>query len=193
MGRENLAGMGTLVERAERYAEDYLADALPRRWRHVQAVALKADRISTGLSVMDSEILVASAWLHDIGYAPELTLTGLHALDGARFLRARGFPERVCGLVAHHSCATFEAAERGLAEDLAAEFADEHTAVTDALWYADMTTGPDGQSLEVTDRLHEVRQRYGPEHLITRFWDHAEPTLVDAVRRAEQRLARHPM
>ena len=185
--------MGTLVERAERYAEDYLADALPRRWRHVQAVAIKADRISTGLSVMDSEILVASAWLHDIGYAPELTLTELHALDGARFLRARGFPERVCGLVAHHSCATFEAAERGLAEDLAAEFSDEHTAVTDALWYADMTTGPDGQSLEVTDRLHEVRQRYGPEHLITRFWDHAEPALVDAVRRTEQRLARPPM
>lgn len=184
--------MGSLAERAERYAEDHLADALPRRWLHVQAVAIKADRISSGLSPQDSEILVASAWLHDIGYVEELATTGLHALDGARFLREQ-FPERVCGLVAHHSCAIFEAAERGLSDELTAEFFDEHSAVTDALWYADMTTGPDSESLDVPDRLHEVRQRYGPGHLVTRFWDRAEPTPFDAVRRTEQRLAAYPM
>ena len=30
-----------------------------------------------------------AAWLHDVGYAPSLVETGLHALDGARFLRDR--------------------------------------------------------------------------------------------------------
>jgi hypothetical protein len=185
--------MGVLADRAERRAEDLLAVPLPRRWRHVQAVAIKADRISTGLSAEDSDILVASAWLHDIGYAPPVVSTGLHALDGARFLRGEGFPERVCGLVAHHSCAIFEAAERGLADDLTAAFTDECSPVTDALWYADMTTGPDGESLEVADRLAEVRQRYGPDHLVTRFWSRAEPTLVAAVQRTQDRIAVQPM
>ena len=185
--------MGSLAERAERYAEEWLAVTLPRRWRHIQAVAIKADRISAALSAENAEILVASAWLHDIGYVPELVSTGLHSLDGARFLRTQGFPERVCGFVAHHSCAVFEADERGIAKELAAEFSEEHSAVTDALWYADMTTGPDGQSLDVADRLGEVRQRYGPDHLVTRFWARAEPSLVNAVRRTEQRLADYPM
>jgi hypothetical protein len=185
--------MGELADRAERRAEGLLAVPLPRRWRHVQAVAIKADRISSGLSAKDADILVASAWLHDIGYAPPAVSTDLHALDGARFLRSEDFPERVCGLVAHHSCAIFEAAERGLAEVLASEFTDEQSPVTDALWYADMTTGPDGESLEVADRLAEVRRRYGPDHLVTRFWSHAEPTLVDAVRRTERRMSGQPM
>src|SRR5690349_25121872 len=101
--------MGALADRAERRAEELLAGPLPRRWRHVQAVAVKADRISSGLSTVDADILVASAWLHDIGYAPTVVSTELHALDGARFLRREGLPERVCGLVAHHSCAIFEA------------------------------------------------------------------------------------
>ena len=46
-----------------------------------------------------------------------------------------------------------EAAERGLAVDLAAEFPREEGVVPDALWYCDMTTGPDGQDFEVTVRL----------------------------------------
>ncbi|HEX3192303.1 MAG TPA: hypothetical protein VHS30_21235 [Streptosporangiaceae bacterium] len=29
----------------------------------------------------------AAAWLRDIGYTPGLAVTGLHALDGARYLR----------------------------------------------------------------------------------------------------------
>src|SRR3954470_24048772 len=107
--------MGPLVDHAERFAEEHLAHDLPRRWCHVQAVAIKADRISSGLSADDAENLVASAWLHDIGYNSAFATTGLHALDGARAVRAHGFPDRVCALVAHHSCATFEATERGLA------------------------------------------------------------------------------
>jgi hypothetical protein len=35
----------------------------------------------------DTDLLEAAAWLHDIGYAPGLAVTGLHALDGARYLR----------------------------------------------------------------------------------------------------------
>jgi len=59
-----------------------------------------------------------------------------------------------------------------------------------------MTTGPDGQDLHVVDRLNEARSRYGPDHVVTRFWANAEPVLVAAVQRTEERLAEagaHPM
>lgn len=65
----------------------------------------------------------------------------------------RWIDERVVALVAYHSCAIFEAQERGLEEDLCTEFSDETSPLRDALWFADMTTGPDGQDLGVVERL----------------------------------------
>ena len=65
----------------------------------------------------------AAAWLHDIGYAPDLHDTGLHP-PRRRPLPARRPARRpmLCRLVAHHSCAIIEAEERGLADVLTREF-----------------------------------------------------------------------
>jgi hypothetical protein len=186
----------SLVDQARNLAQRYLADALPRRWIHVQAVGTKAVQVGGALlHDHDASVLVAAAWLHDLGYAPDLVVTGLHPLDGARRLKAIGFDERVAALVAHHSCAHLEASERGLAEALDAEFPREEGVVPDALWYCDMTTGPDGQDFEVTVRLGEIRARYGPGDVVTRFIIRAEPEIVAAVRRTEERLkaAAQPM
>ena len=108
-----------------------------------------------------------------------------------------GADERIASLVAYHSYALLEAEERGLAETLAHEFSRESSATADALCYVDMTTGPDGQDLNVHDRLAEIRSRYGPDHLVTRFIVRAEPDIVGAVERTERRLCAnevgHPM
>ncbi|WP_248965083.1 hypothetical protein [Sphaerisporangium perillae] len=64
--------------------------------------------------------------------------------------------ERLCRLVAHHSCAVNEAAERGLLDVLQAEFSQERPELVKALTYCDMTTGPDGRHLNVRDRLAEI-------------------------------------
>jgi hypothetical protein len=182
-----------LIARARSTAAELLCDSLPRRWRHVRAVGTKAERISVMLDDSDRDALVASAWLHDIGYAPPLAETGFHPLDGARWLRAQGLPERIVCLVAHHTCAELEAEERGLAAELVAEFHREESPTADALWYCDATTGPDGQDFEVLARLTEIRSRYGPDSLVTRFIDRAQPDIVAAVRRTEARLAAQPM
>jgi HD superfamily phosphodiesterase len=52
-------------------------------------------------------LVAVVAWLHDIGYAPVLQHTGLHQLDGARWLRSLEY-ERLARIVAHHSEAGFE-------------------------------------------------------------------------------------
>jgi hypothetical protein len=114
-------------------------------------------------------------------------VTGFHPLDGARFLQSFGASRRLAGLVAHHSCAVLEAEMRGLADELA-EFDDEHGAVPDALWYCDITTSPDGEPVAATDRIAEIKRRYGPAHLVTRFITQATPELLAAVGRTEQLL-----
>ena len=68
-------------------------------------------------------------------------MTGLHALDGARYLRdAQDADALLCRLVAHHSCAIIEAGERGLADVLGLEFEPAPYALASVLAFCDMTT-----------------------------------------------------
>ncbi len=140
-----------------------LAESLPQRWAHTQGVAEQAGRLTT-VTGKAADLLVSAAWLHDIGYAPPLSTTGFHPLDGARYLRdVEHVDDRLCCLVAHHTCAVFEATERGLVRELIIEFPRQREELTDALTYCDMTTGPDGQDLSVDDRLADIYSRYGPD------------------------------
>jgi hypothetical protein len=175
----------TTVEWACEVARDCLAEALPRRWRHVQAVVERARILSSSLGADDAEHLVAAAWLHDVGYAPGIAETGFHPLDGARYLRKLGCPERVCNLVAFHSCASAEAKVLGLVDGLR-EFSDEPSLLRDLLWYADMTTGPDGQCMTFPERMNEIRSRYGPDHYVVRALDAGMAERETAVARARE-------
>jgi hypothetical protein len=164
-----------------------LVAELPQRWRHVAAAGGEAQRIADVFGGDGAE-LVAAAWLHDVGYASELADTGFHPVDGARFLRAGGWPARVCGLVAHHSGAVHEAELRRLGAELA-EFGDEGpTPVRDALWYCDLTTGPAGERVAVDARLREIGERYGAGDVVARSVELAAPELVGAVERTRVRL-----
>jgi len=162
---------------------------LPRRWRHTQGVAARATSLAPVLGP-DTDLVVAAAWLHDIGYAPGLADTGFHPLDGARYLRdVAGADDRLCRLVAQHTCARIEATERGLADVLNSEFAMESAHLVSALTYCDATTSPTGEPLDVTDRLAEIHSRYGPDHLVSRSITAATPCITSAVRSVEKALA----
>jgi predicted hydrolase (HD superfamily) len=87
--------MQMLAAWAERLASTLLADSLPRRWAHVQGVAAQARTLKPSLGT-DANLIEAAAWLHDIGYLPELARTGLHGLDGARYLRDTQHAEPCC-------------------------------------------------------------------------------------------------
>jgi len=173
---------------ARELAELWLARSEPRRWDHVRGVGAKAEHLSRALFREDSrdrDVLVAAGYVHDIGYAPGLRRTGLHQLDGARFIRKLG-DCRLAGLVAHHSEARFEIGLRGYEEELS-EYPREDTRVYDALVYYDLTTGPDGTSMAFEDRVREVYQRYG-EGDISRALHMAEPYLRAAVDRVHQAM-----
>ncbi len=185
----SLGRMNTLASSAERLARAVLQGPLPRRWAHVQGVAARARSLAPVLGA-DADLLEAAAWLHDIGYAPGLATTGLHQLDGARYLRdAQHADAMLCRLVAHHSCAIIEAGERGLAGILSSEFAPAPDVLATVLTCCDMTTSPDGQPVPVERRLAEIQDRYGPGHLLSRSIQRTTPMILRAVEQVHNRAA----
>jgi hypothetical protein len=168
-------------------AEVRLAGSLPGRWAHVQAVAAKAETLRLVVGKR-GDLLVAAAWLHDVGYAPSVVDSGFHPLDGARFLRSLDADARLCGLVAHHSGARYEARLRGLSRELT-EFRDERSLVRDCLWYCDMTTGPAGDPVTFDERLAEILQRYGANHVVPRAVGKAAGEIRAAIRRVSDQMS----
>jgi len=173
---------------AEALARDLLVQELPRRWAHTQGVAGRARELA-GVLGSEAELVEVAGWLHDIGYASIITVTGLHPLDGARHLRdVLGADELLCRLVAHHSCAVIEAAERGIVA-LADEFAPPSQDLLDALTYCDLTAGVDGRPVDVDERLSEILTRYPADHVVHRSVSRAKPVLLESARNVRRRLA----
>lgn len=175
--------------RARGIAERLLAEPLPQRWAHSQGVGHKAESIAD-LFGDDADLLVSAAYLHDIGYAPSVAATGLHSLDGARYLRdVVGAEARLCSLVAYHSCAHIEARHRGLADELRAEFEPVRGLLADALTFCDMTTTPHGEPTDVHARLAEILTRYGEGSLVSESIGEASPSIVTAARTVSDLIA----
>jgi hypothetical protein len=173
---------------AEGIARALLEEPLPRRWVHSQGVAAAARALGPVLG-RHTDVVTAAAWLHDIGYAPALHGCGFHPLDGARRLRdVEHADPLLCRLVAHHSCACIEAAGRGLADDLFREFKPAARGLSDALTYCDMTIGPQGQPLTVEQRLAEICDRYGPDHVVTRALARSAQELAASAARVSRKL-----
>ena len=162
--------MRPIVAQARETAEAFLADALPRRWAHTIGVAATAERLAAALEPVHADTIVAAAWLHDIGYAPDLVAnTGFHPIDGAAYV-SRTCPDlwSAVNLIAHHSGALFEARERGLEAELASyrfPVDVEELAILNA---ADLCTSRDGELIDPRARLNEVLDRYPPEHPVHR-------------------------
>lgn len=173
-------------------AEQLLADPLPRRWAHTQGVGELAELLADILGD-DADLLAAVAWLHDIGYAPDLVKTGMHQLDGARYLRdVAGADPRLCSLVAHHTCAHIEARFRDLDKDLDAEFPPLGGLLDDALTYCDISTTPNGELTDATSRLAEIFNRYADGTIVAETMTEATPHIFAAVARVSALMAAQP-
>ncbi len=166
-----------------------LLSPLGNRWRHVRQVAEQARQVAKAVPPADRDLLVAAAYLHDVGYAPALAVTGFHPLDGARWVRDHGPGGRLARLVAHHSCAIYEAQVRGFLDVLVAEFEPEESATYDALVFCDMATGPTGKTVTFEERIEDIYERYGPDHEVSRALNISRPCLASCHARTLARLA----
>jgi hypothetical protein len=93
------------VADAEELARELLAP-LVVDWAHVRAVAARADGLTQAIEDDDHRQLVvvaAAAAASNTGSAPPRSGTlGCDQIDGARYLTAKGYADRLCSLVALH-------------------------------------------------------------------------------------------
>jgi hypothetical protein len=161
-----------------------------RRRRHTQAVAARAAEAAHLFDDSTADVLIAAAWLHDIGYAPKLHRHDFHPVDGAEHVEAQLCSPEVAGLIAHQSGARFVAEVRGLTP-LMAPFGDSTywtSPLADALTWADQTTEPDGQRTTVEERLREMLIRHGPGSPNARSNHDRAPAIIAAAAATEARL-----
>lgn len=183
------------VDLDELWARDTAARLLgvgSTRYAHTTRVAAQATSVRHLLPRPWRDVLVEAAWLHDIGYSPELVATGFHPLDGARWLRARGRNPDVCRLVAWHTRATTEAGLRGLGDVLVAEFPAPPAVAQAAMTWADLTSSPCGDRWSPDTRISDILRRYGPDSVVSRATRLNEAELHRDVRLVEEGLTRRP-
>lgn len=173
------------VEECRAVAFDLVGDMHPR-WEHLSAVGELAERLAER-NPRVSEQVVQAAWLHDIGYAPQIAYLGFHPVDGARCLRERGATPGVAELVAFHTGASFEAEERGLVDVLAC-FTCPPGDELDLLTMFDLAVSPTGQLILDSCRIEEILSRYGPENPVFRAVTRSRTSLLSASRAGKQLL-----
>lgn len=166
--------------------EGLLEQLTPTRRAHSRAVAEAATSRARYVPAADRQELVTAALLHDVGYAvPEFDF---HPIDGARHLQALGYSPLICHLVATHTAAHLEAAERGLPIDVFEPFRlnRDTRAHREVLMWADLTTSPTGNPCTVSDRLDEITHRYQTPHPVFHYVTRWRSTLAAAVAHPER-------
>jgi hypothetical protein len=172
------------VDEARRLAADHLSTLGPR-WTHVQAVGTLAEGLVEVRLV--GEVVAVAAWLHDLGYAPGLRVSGFHSLDGAWYLRDMDAPDALVALVARHTGAEFEAEERGLRGELG-ELPAADRKDLDVLTLVDLVVGPAGHLTTPADRITEIGSRYATDDPVHRAVSRSSSELLAAAARARTRL-----
>ena len=167
----------------------YLLRGLDTRLQHTAAVAAQVNRVADLVEADWRASLRDAAWLHDIGYSPQLVRTGFHPLDGARWLRDHSWDSETCRLVAWHTGALEEARLHGLAAELAAEFDPPLRLAAAALAWADLTSSPTGERWDPDRRIADILERYPRGSIVHQAIRSSRPALRAAVREIENRLA----
>jgi len=166
-----------------------LLQGLDARLTHSAAVAAQVNRVTHLVEPEWRSPLNDAAWLHDIGYSPEVVLTGFHPLDGARWLRDHHWPAETCRLVAWHTEPFEEALLYGLDVELASEFDHPPRLAAVALAWGDLTSSPTGERWDAERRLADILDRYPPGSLVHEATRASLPAMRAAVQEIEDLLS----
>ncbi|NTU77296.1 MAG: HD domain-containing protein [Alphaproteobacteria bacterium] len=132
------------------------------RYRHIAGVVQLADVIENNYGGFNGELKTAALY-HDIGYAETWCVTGFHPVDGSLVARQHGFSSAVIEAILYHSGSWDEARQKR--PDLSIYYDGEccmmQKALSRALTFCDLRTGPVGQSLSLAQRLADIRGRCG--------------------------------
>lgn len=163
-----------------------LAPLTDSRRAHSVAVGRRMESVADLLPEDLRADAVTAAYLHDVGYAE--TGLGFHPIDGARLLRSLGYSPVVCHIVAFHTASVVEADVRGIDPQVFAEFVVDDVLglelADDFMWWADLSTGPNGESFTTDQRIDEILSRYEAGSIVHTAITRSAPLLRAAAQRA---------
>ncbi len=167
-----------------------LLSGLPNRLAHTLAVGETCAVVAEHGRVRRSwaDLAIVAAYLHDVGYSPDIKAVNFHPIDGARYLRRIGW-EALVPFVAHHSQAFLQAEILGLN---LAEFKRVRGVVQDLVDYSDVRTGPVGQRMTPDERLAEIVERHGTDSSAL-VVPRRRPLVRKLVERVERRCGGDPL
>lgn len=143
------------------------------RLKHTLTVAEQAKKLAEVANLNNEErnLLVMTAYLHDVGYSDKIKFCDFHPLDGSYYLGANGWYNEIRLLTLHHTYAI------GLVEtvrtDLLGEYHNpvnalpEHlTKLYQLLLLADMTSDGSGNVVSIEERVKDIGNRYSLDNPI---------------------------
>ena len=141
-------------------------------------------------TLIDPDVQLLQALAHPTRLSIVRELTGTSEVCACDFTSCCDVQQPT---VSHHlrilkEAGVIEAERRGLSDAMAC-FPDERSAVSDALTYSDLTTGPAGEPVNVAERVGEIERRYGAASLVVRALEQASESILAMVERTERRLS----
>lgn len=162
------------VEGAKELAHILLADN-PDRLNHTLQVVTNCEVLSKlfSLTKEQNQLLLTSAYLHDVGYNRDFVISNFHPFDGYNYLKANDWDLDVCLLVLHHSEAStlYLISNSELYEYYEEKIPEHLLTIYKLLTIADMKSNSKGELVTFNKRLKDICERYGDSHPITK---HAE-------------------
>lgn len=121
--------------------------------------------------------LIASAYLHDIGYSEELNKFNFHAYDGYKYLLDNEYDKSVLKVILHHTYSELLYYIQGEDRLVITEtynkipltsFTKEEDYIFKLLTLADMKSNYKGEKVTVADRISDIYDRYGEDSIISK-------------------------
>lgn len=110
---------------------------------------------------LDQNEAIILGLLHDIGYSDKLKETGFHPLDGYNYLKE--IDENLAERMLLHTSTPEEAEMRGIVMPVVKE-----DAYSMLLSYADARVLATGKRVSSEERLLDIINRYGSDHLVSK-------------------------
>jgi putative nucleotidyltransferase with HDIG domain len=184
------------IKKPDPFTSKKLAEYLSpeeNRYHHILGVVRHMQTIlpRLGLEQETKELLIQSAYLHDVGYSQQLNQYNFHPLDGAVFAQQAGFPKPVIAAVLFHSEAieTVEESRNDLLPiySLNQKLLDEQDWLfIDLVTYCDVQTSPKGEKVSLDERVRDVVERYGENHPVSQMMIFCKPKYQNTIERVNK-------
>lgn len=161
------------------------------RYAHILGVVNMMQELCQKRSIpkKQTEWLIQSAFLHDIGYSPTLANHQYHPVDGTIFAYEQGFPKPVLAAVLFHSEAM---RTRSLSSAIVTLYEKNYPLLDkkdqffiDMITYCDLHCSPHGQRVTLDERVNEVVVRYGADHEVSQQMLHNMKYYLRTVERVQ--------